>query len=147
MLPVERKGCRRKGSWTKDQLLVNKTILEDSKHKHRNLVMAWVDYKKAYDMVPHSWIIESLKLAQVAPNVIDFVERPMRSWNAKLTSCGQTLEEAYSMATAYHEEGYKYLGTLDLDKVKEQQMKDTFRNEYMRRLKLVMKSKLNGRKK
>ena len=86
MLPVERKGCRRKGSWTKDQLLINKTILEDSKHKHRNLAMAWMDYKKAYDMVPHSWIIESLKLAQVVPNVIDFVERPMRSWNAKLTS-------------------------------------------------------------
>ena len=53
--------------------------------------MAWIDYKKAYDMVPHSWIIESLKLAQVAPNVIDFVERSMKSWSTELTACGQTL--------------------------------------------------------
>ena len=45
------------------------------------------------------------------------------------------------------EEGYKYLGILELDKVKEQEMKDIFRNMYMRRLKLVMKSKLNGRNK
>ena len=41
-------------------------------------------------------------------------------------------------------EGYKYLGILELDKMKEHEMKDIFRNEYMRRLKLVMKSKLNG---
>ena len=102
-----RKGA---GEWAvgkKTNFLSTKFILEDSKHNHRNLVMAWVDYKKAFDMVPHSWIIESLKLAQVAPNVIDFVERSMRSWNAKLTPCGQTLgtvklEEAYSRATAYH---------------------------------------------
>ena len=42
------------------------------------------------------------------------------------------------------EEGYKYLGILELDRVKEQEMKDSFRNEYMRSLKLVMQSKLNG---
>ena len=74
MLPVEQKGCRSKSCGTKDQLLIDKTILEDSKHKHRNLAMAWVDYKKAFDMVPHSWTIESLKLAQVAQNVINFVK-------------------------------------------------------------------------
>ena len=28
--------------------------------------MAWIDYKKAYDMVPHSWIIETLQLTGVA---------------------------------------------------------------------------------
>ena len=33
---------------------------------------------------------------------------------------------------------------MELDRVKEQEMKKIFRNEYMRRLKLVMQSKLNG---
>ena len=42
-------------------------------------------------MVPHSWIIKSLKLAQVAQNVIAFVERSIMSWTTDLTSCGQTL--------------------------------------------------------
>ena len=91
ILPVKQNGCRRKSRGTKDQLLIGKTIVEDSKHKHKNLAMVWMDYKKAYDMVPHSWIIESLKLAQVAPNVIDFVERSMKSWNTELTACGETL--------------------------------------------------------
>ena len=53
--------------------------------------MAWVRYSKAYDMVPHSWIIESLKLAQVAHNIIEFIEKSMTHWKTGLTSCGQIL--------------------------------------------------------
>ena len=46
------------------------------------------------------------------------------------------------------EEGrYKYLGVLEYDRVKEQEMKDKFRYEYFRRTKLILKSKLNGRNK
>lgn len=45
------------------------------------------------------------------------------------------------------EEGYKYLGILELNKVKEQEMKDIFKNEYKQRHKQGMKSKLNGRNK
>ena len=43
------------------------------------------------------------------------------------------------------EDGYKYLGILEYDRVKEQKMKDKFRNKYFRRAKLILKSKLNGR--
>ena len=38
------------------------------------------------------------------------------------------------------EERYKYLGILELNKVKEQEMKDIFRNEYKQRQKQGMKS-------
>ena len=40
-------------------------------------------------------------------------------------------------------EGYTYLGIVELDKVKEIEMKET--NEYKRRLQVVVKSKLNGK--
>ena len=36
---------------------------------------------------------------------------------------------------------------MELDRVKEQEMKDILRDEYVRRLKLAMSSKLNGRNK
>ena len=36
---------------------------------------------------------------------------------------------------------------MEYDRVKEQEMKDKFRNEYFRRAKLILKSKLNGRNK
>ena len=56
LLPEEQKGCRRGRRGTKDQLLINKTVLKDSKKRHTNLSMAWIDYKKAYDFVPHGRI-------------------------------------------------------------------------------------------
>ena len=31
--------------------------------------MGYIDYGKAYDMVPHSWIVESLGTVKVADNV------------------------------------------------------------------------------
>ena len=90
-LPLKQKGCKKKSRGTKDQLLIDKAILRDSKKKHRNLAMAWVDYRKAYDMIPHSWIIENLRLAQVAQNIIVFIERSMNNWKTDLTAFGQIL--------------------------------------------------------
>ena len=46
---------------------------------------------------------------------------------------GQTIKEV-------NDEGYKYLGILELDNFKEREMKDI-----LRRFKLVMKSQLNGK--
>ena len=43
------------------------------------------------------------------------------------------------------EDGYEYLGILQCNQVMEKDMKTIFRKEYIRRLKLVLKSKLNGR--
>ena len=40
ILPGERKGCRKKGRGTKDQLLIDKMVLTDSKRRHKDLVMA-----------------------------------------------------------------------------------------------------------
>ena len=51
--------------------MIDKILPDDCKRKHKNFAMAWVDYKKAYDMVPHSWIIQSLKMAQIAENIAD----------------------------------------------------------------------------
>ena len=53
---------------------------------------------------------------------------------------GQTIKEV-------NDEGYKYLGILELDKFKEREMKEIFRTEYLRRFQLVMKSQLNGKNK
>ena len=43
--------------------------------------------------------------------------------------------------------GYNYLGIVELDKIKEEEMKCTYRKEYLRSVRLVMQSKLNGRNK
>ena len=37
ILPEEQKGCKRQSRGTKDQLLIDKTILKDCKKRHTNL--------------------------------------------------------------------------------------------------------------
>ena len=79
VLPSEQKGCRKGSRGTKDQLLIDKTVLRDCKKRHNNLAMAQIDYKKAYDMVPHSWISECLEMFGIANNVQDFLNNSMKS--------------------------------------------------------------------
>ena len=76
---------------TKNQLLIDKTILSDCRKRHTNLGIAWIYYKRAYDMVPHSWILESFELVQVSDNILKFVKRSMANWQTELTSCGENL--------------------------------------------------------
>ena len=47
ILPDEQKGCRKGSRGTKDQLLIDKTVLKDCKRRKTDLAMAWIDYKKA----------------------------------------------------------------------------------------------------
>ena len=54
MLPSEQKGRRKETRGKKDQLLIDRMVLKNCKRRHTNLAMAYVDYKKAYDMIPHS---------------------------------------------------------------------------------------------
>ena len=43
LLSEEQKGCRRGSRGTKDQFLIDKTVLKDYKKRHNNLSMAWID--------------------------------------------------------------------------------------------------------
>ena len=45
------------------------------------------------------------------------------------------------------ETGYTYLGILETDKIKEKEMNEKFSKKCLRRLRLILKSKLNGRNK
>ena len=48
--------------------------------------MTWIDYKKAYDFVPHSWIKECIEMFGIAENVRKFLEKNMEQWKLSLTS-------------------------------------------------------------
>ena len=91
LVPVEQKGCRRNSSRTKDQLLIDKMVLNDCKKRHTNPGMVWIDCKKNYDMIPHFWILESLKVVQMSQNIVQFNRKSMKNGNTKLTSCGKYL--------------------------------------------------------
>ena len=84
ILPHEQKGCKRNSYGCKDQLLINKMILEDSKRKNKNLSTAWIDYRKAFDSVPHDWILKSLEMYKISPTITNFLKSSMSKWNTSL---------------------------------------------------------------
>ena len=55
--------------------------------------MAWIDYKKAYDMVPHSWILECLDLFGVVENIKSLLVNSMEKWKVMLCSGNSELGE------------------------------------------------------
>lgn len=53
--------------------------------------MKLIDYRKAYSMIPHLWIIEPLDMFGVARNVTRFLKRRMVESKTELTPCRQSL--------------------------------------------------------
>ena len=51
LLPEEHKGCRKGSRGTNDLLFIDKMVLREVKARKKNLNMAWIDYKKAYDKI------------------------------------------------------------------------------------------------
>ena len=85
LLPTEQKGCKKGSYGCKDQLLINKMILEDCSNHKKNLSASWIDYRKAFDSVPHSWIVKALEIYNINPKIINFLTWSMKEW--KTTMC------------------------------------------------------------
>lgn len=86
ILPRKRKGCRKSSQGTKDHLAIGKTFLRHCEKHHTNIFVARIDFKKAYDMVPHSWIFECLKMFGVVNKITNFPIHYMKEWKTKLYS-------------------------------------------------------------
>lgn len=84
LFPEEQMGCKKNVLGTKDQLLLNKAIMEDAVTNQRNLAMVWIDYQKAYDSVPHQWLVKTLELLKVNGEIITFLNTAMQHYRTTL---------------------------------------------------------------
>ena len=50
--------------------------------------------QKAYDMVLHSWITNRLKMYKISHEVINFIDKTMKTWRVELTARGRSFAEA-----------------------------------------------------
>ena len=81
LIPWERKGNRRNSRGTKDQLLIDKMILRNSRRRKTKLHVARIDYKKAYDSLPHIWITRCHEIFGISGNIRQFLQAAMQKWN------------------------------------------------------------------
>ena len=69
---------------TVDQLVVDRCIIEEVKQYHRNLAVAFYDYKKAYDKVHHDWILRVYNWIGIPQQIIKFLTKIMKLWKTRL---------------------------------------------------------------
>ena len=62
----------------------------------------------------------------------------------KIVKCDGIVMPGNEIMKGLEEEGYKYLGILEIDNVKHEEMKEKLKKEYIRRVRSILKSKLNG---
>ena len=53
-------------------------------NKNNVINLAWIDYQKAYDSVPHSWIKEILDIYKIDKTTTNFINHSMQHWKTKL---------------------------------------------------------------
>ena len=64
--------------------MISKAIYQDCKRKNKNLSIAWIDYQKAFDSVPHSWVEKSTELVGVNSKIDRFCKLSMEKWTMML---------------------------------------------------------------
>ena len=84
LFQVEQKGCSKGSYGCKDHLLINKAIIEMTKSIKRNLTTAWIDYKKAFDSVCHSWVLKCIEMFKISPIIREFMKSNMKKWMTTL---------------------------------------------------------------
>ena len=70
LLQLNRQG----GNVGGGSVVINKTILNEVGEHKRNIFTMWFDYKKAFDLIPHQWLLEALKLAKLPADLIKCIE-------------------------------------------------------------------------
>ena len=84
LLEEEQKGCTRGALGCKQQLTIDGIILKQARVKARNLHMGYIDYKKAFDSVPHDWLIRVLQIYKISPTIIGCLDEMMKTWRINL---------------------------------------------------------------
>ena len=84
LFPDEQKGCKCGSCGCKDQVLTNKMILENCHNRNTNLSIAWIDYKKAFDCISHSWIEKCLEAFKISLVLRNFLSHSMWMWKTTL---------------------------------------------------------------
>ena len=99
----------KKGIWGYTELLImNKAVMSEFIKKRQNLFTSSLDYKKAYDLVPHEWLIYALQLAKLPKQLIKAIKHLTTKWCATLHLMGKN-ETITSDAIKFKEAAYVLL--------------------------------------
>jgi len=82
---VEQRGGKKGLSGCKENLLIDRCITQDAVQHKRNLSMAWIDYRKAYDTTSHELLLHLLQCLAIPPELATCIEHLMQLWRTKFS--------------------------------------------------------------
>ena len=83
LLPAEQKGCHPGSKCCKGQVMISKAIYGDCRRRNKNLSIAWIDYQKAFDSVPHGWVEESIAFEGEKSKIVRSGKLSMEKWKTR----------------------------------------------------------------
>ena len=81
-LPSEQRAIRRGHRGCLDALMVDSMVAREAMVRRRNLSVAWIDYQKAYDRVPHAWLREMLSAVRAPLSIQRMLECLRQKWSS-----------------------------------------------------------------
>ena len=84
LMQVDQRGAREEVSGTTDNLMIDDMVQRDAILHRRNLFTTWIDVRKAFDSVSHSFLIEILKIHRFPEKIVLAVKNIIETWNIVL---------------------------------------------------------------
>ena len=78
---MDQRGAKEKCSGTLENLLIDDMVLKDSRDNKRNLSCCWIDVRKAYDSLSHSWMKKMLEIHRFPVKLQNVIGKIMDAWN------------------------------------------------------------------
>ena len=85
LLPEEQRALRKGRRGCLEALMVDSMVISEAKLRSRDLAVAWIDYKKAYDRVPHGWLEWVLRTISAPTKVRRCLSRLIPLWKSEFS--------------------------------------------------------------
>ena len=66
-----------------DQLIIDPCVMDEMKHYHRNLAVAFYDYKRAYNKVQDDCMLRVYRWIGIPDEVIKMISNLMELWKTR----------------------------------------------------------------
>ena len=86
LMESQQRGAKSGCSGTTDNLLIDRMVTQDCVRGKRNISMAWIDVKKAYDSVDHKWLSTMMVLHKFPCWINRCVKNLCSSWNTRIVA-------------------------------------------------------------
>ena len=84
LMQQDQRGSKQGCPGTINNLLIDDMVMRDAVLRQRNLFCYWIDVRKAFDSVSHSWLVKMLKIHRFPKKFVAIFTRIMESWSVTI---------------------------------------------------------------